>query len=213
MDNRQPNVIKLWVMRMKFKFFRGKSNYLKHFESELKILRKGLGKDGRLLIEPYIPEIKKIINKFSDEGHSGYSAPMSANALSNSIKRTLLFEPLSPITGEESEWNSRVADTESYQNNRLSSVFKDKKNNKPYYLFAITWKTQNGTTWNGSALKNDGTRATSRQYVKLPFIPKTFTIDVIEKEVAKDNWEFYIKDEKQLEEVFKYYEEYKPDAA
>jgi hypothetical protein len=41
-----------------------------------------------------------------------------------------------------------------------------------------------------------------------PFTPKTFYIDVTEVEEPKDNWTFYIKNEKQLEKVFKYYDKY-----
>ena len=44
-------------------------------------------------------------------------------------------------------------------------------------------------------------------YVKsFPFTPKTFYIDVIEEEVAKDDWEMYVKDVKQLNKVWKYYD-------
>jgi hypothetical protein len=49
----------------------------------------------------------------------------------------------------------------------------------------------------------------SRQYVKTwPFEPKTFVIDVDEHEVAPDDWEFYVKDANQLQEVFDYYEKF-----
>ena len=47
----------------------------------------------------------------------------------------------------------------------------------------------------------------SAQYIKsFPFEPKTFYIDVIEEEVAKDDWEMYLKDPKQLEKVWEYYD-------
>ena len=34
----------------------------------------------------------------------------------------------------------------------------------------------------------------------------TITIDVLEKEVAKDDWEMWVKDESSLEELAKYYD-------
>jgi len=33
----------------------------------------------------------------------------------------------------------------------------------------------------------------------------TIIVDVLEKEVAKDDWEMWIKDESQLDELAKYY--------
>ena len=203
--------VKRMIWFFKMRYFRGKSNYQKHFEKELEILRSTLEKDDSLIIDPYIPAIKKLIKAFDKEGHSGCSAGYTAPAIANTIKNILLFEPLAPITGKDEEWNYNDPQNDSYQNKRLSSVFKQGKDGQPYYLYAIVWKTQTGSTWTGSALKTDGTRVRSRQYIKLPFKPKTFYIDVIEKEIAKDDWENYIVDEKQLEEVFQYYDKYKED--
>jgi len=204
--------VKRTMWFFKAKYFQGKSNYQKHFEKELKILRSTLGEENdNLIIDPYIPAIKKLIKAFDKEGHSGCSAGYTASAIANTIKNILLFEPLAPITGKDEEWNYNDPQNDSYQNKRLSSVFKKGKDGNPYYLDAIVWKTQTGSTWTGSAFKADGTKVLSRQYIKLPFKPKIFYVDVIEKEIAKDDWESYIIDEKQLEEIFQYYEEYKVD--
>ena len=47
------------------------------------------------------------------------------------------------------------------------------------------------------------------QYIKsFPFKPQEFIIDVIEKEVSKDNWEFTIKNDKDLEKVFEVYDKF-----
>lgn len=47
----------------------------------------------------------------------------------------------------------------------------------------------------------------ARQFIKsFPFIPKTFVIDVIEREVVPNDWEFSVKDREQLNPVFDYYE-------
>ena len=68
--------------------------------------------------------ILHIIQEFADGGHSGFSASYAISILS----KLMQYKPLSPLTGEDSEWND-VADygdgTTLYQNNRRSSVFKD----------------------------------------------------------------------------------------
>ena len=46
----------------------------------------------------------------------------------------------------------------------------------------------------------------SRQYIKFPFYPKSFYIDVVRDEQGN----YTIKDREQLIPVFEYYEEYKP---
>ena len=43
-------------------------------------------------------------------------------------------------------------------------------------------------------------------YIKsFPFIPKTFYVDVIDVEVEKDDWESFVRDVEQLNEVRLYY--------
>ena len=175
-----------------------------------------LGKDpeNRPIIEEFIPEILALCEKFGNSGQSGGSASYVATALSQGIKKLCLQEPICPITGISEEWNnvSRIDNkTTLYQNNRCSALFLVDDDNQcgAYYLDAIVWKTEKGTMWSGTALDKDGNKVYSRQYVKkFPFTPKTFYVDVIEKEVNKDDWEFYIKDDKQLKRVFKYYKRY-----
>jgi len=87
----------------------------------------------------------------------------------------------------------------SYQNKRLSAVFKDGENGVPYYLNAISWRSPNGGCWSGTAYTKDGKKVKSRQFIRTPFTPKTFIIDV--------DGDMMIKDKAQLEEVFKYYKE------
>ena len=68
--------------------------------------------------------ILRMVEEFSAEGHSGYSASYALGVL----KKLLAFEPLTPLTGEDSEWTDVTAESGGnvmYQNKRLSSVFKD----------------------------------------------------------------------------------------
>jgi hypothetical protein len=168
-----------------------------HAEHEMKLA--GLDKKDSDYGGMLYGAVLDLIDVFAKQGHSGCSASMVSNIF-NKLSR---YENLTPLTGKDEEWNDVGEDM--WQNNRVSSVFKD-KDKKPYYLDAIVWKTQTGSTWGGSANKLNGEVVGSRQFIKsFPFIPKTFYIDVIEKEISKGNWEFTIKDEKQLEKVFEYY--------
>lgn len=184
------------------------SNTARKAAIELDILTESsIDPNNRPIIEPFRAEILALVEKFGKSGQSGGSAPYTASAISEAVKKLCLQEPICPITGEESEWSNEISGKELYQNNRCSALFKS--NEDVYYLDAIVWKTQKGSTWSGTAKMENGTTVYSRQFVKsFPFKPKTFTVDVIEKEVSKDNWEFHVKDEEQLKEVFEYYDFY-----
>lgn len=147
--------------------------------------------------------ILELLEVFAKQGHSGSSAPYCIN-LFNKLAR---FEPLAPLTFKDDEWND--VGNDMFQNIRMSSVFKDGKNGKPYYLDAITLETQNGDRWSGTATTtNAGGKIGCAHYIDTtkPFEPKTFTIKVREVEVAPYDWEFFIDDINQLTEVFEYYE-------
>lgn len=189
------------------------TNTARYAQRELEILSKSVtDPENRPIIEPFKAEILALCEAFGKSGQSGGSAPYTATALAQAIKKLLLQEPICPIMGIDEEWVdvSRLTDGRvCFQNRRCGALFKGGKDNPAHYLDAIVFKTQKGVTWtsNAGAICKDGSRIPSRQYVKsFPFKPKTFYIDVIEKEVAKDDWEFYIKDERQLKSVFKYYD-------
>ena len=148
--------------------------------------------------------VMELIDLFSKQGHSGGSASQVIQVFSQLAN----FKPLTPITEEDSEWSNDI-DSKTFQNSRCSALFK--KNGKAYYLDAIIWRTPSGSTWSGRAYTREGKAVYSRQYVRFPFIPKSFYIDVDEIEDSKDSWTFIIKDEKQLEAVFNYYDEYKEE--
>lgn len=61
--------------------------------------------------------ILEIVEKFSDQEHSGFSANYAIHAL----ERLLRFKPLTPLTGEDDEWERTHFGTK--QNKRCSSVF------------------------------------------------------------------------------------------
>lgn len=170
------------------------------------------------IVTPFADEILALCEKFGLSGQSGGSAPYTASAISQAIKSLLLQKSICPISGREEEWmivDERLREgglkEVLYQNIRCHGLFKN-NDGKCWYLDAISWKGE-VNNWSGGALletsKGIFEQYGSRQYVKsFPFEPKTFYIDIVEKEVAKDDWEFYIKNKKQLDKVFKYYDKY-----
>ncbi len=185
------------------------TNTKRHAERELNILETSTPDN---LLTEFREELLALTEKFGNSGQSGGSAPYTAQALSQAIKKLCLQEPICPIMGTEDEWmdvshmggdNREVV----YQNNRCSAIFKE-KDGAPYYLDAIIWKNEKGMSYGGGAFLGEE-KLGSRQYIKsFPFTPKTFYIDVIEHEVAKDDWEFTVKSPKQLNAVWKIYNKF-----
>jgi hypothetical protein len=175
------------------------SNYLKHAEAEFE----SFGWPGECEMQGWVCEnLRDLLTVFSTQGHSG----SSYGYVLSCFDKLARFKPLGPITGAASEWSDETSMGGSLQNKRLSSVFKEGVNGKPYYIDAIVFKEENGCCFTGSSVRlPSGGTISSRQFINLPFEPKTFYIDVISEEVAPDDWESTVKDESQLEEVFKYY--------
>lgn len=158
----------------------------------------------------------ELLEVFSKQGHSGHSAPYAINT----FKKLADYKPLGPIMCTDEEWGEPY-DDDHYQNKRLSSVFKDGKEGIPYYLNAIVWQGED--SWNTFTGTVEG--VSSLQYIKLPFTPKTFYVDVTRElynpqkhSINSDNvvscgtgdYVYAIKDRSQLKEVFEYYNERKP---
>jgi hypothetical protein len=78
--------------------------------------------------------IMKMVEVFAAEGHSGFSANMAIDIFSKIAR----FKPLTPLTGEESEWMCGHAEDGLCQNIRFSSVFK-RKDGKPYDIDNPEW--------------------------------------------------------------------------
>lgn len=165
------------------------SRYMQFAKKELSILGYDLNDTEEGPNKWIMENLFELLEVFGRQGHSGSSAPYCANM----FKKLALFEPLSPVTGDDSEW-VEVGDG-VFQNNRCSAVFKQ-KGGKPYYLDAIVWRGQNGSSFTGTV---EGVR--SRQVIRLPFTPKTFYVDVVEH----DDRDTKIKDKDQLRQVFEYY--------
>lgn len=179
------------------------------------------------VVTPFSKEILALCEAFGRSGQSGGSAPFVATAISQAVKHLLLQQPICDVTGHESEW-FEVTDTNNgermWQNARCSALFKY-ADDKCSYLDAIVWKGEEDyDTFTGRVYIDDKDFELigSRQYVRFPFKPKTFYIDVVRVPISKEEAErknmyfiedrfnecYYtvLKDPKQLEEVWKYYD-------
>lgn len=86
-------------------------------------------------------DVLQLIEVFAKQGHSGMSAPYVLNV----FQRLARFEPLSPLTGEESEWCD-VGDN-IFQNNRCGEVFKNGKDGEAYWINGKIFRESNGCTY------------------------------------------------------------------
>ena len=109
-----------------------------HAEKEFEVL----GWPGDCDMQEMVCEnILELLKVFAEQGHSGSSAPYVLN-LFNKLAR---FNPISPLTGKDSEWNE--VGENMFQNNRDSSVFKAGKDGKAYWLYGRVFKAKNGGTF------------------------------------------------------------------
>ena len=98
------------------------SNLLSHAEDELN--RIGMTEDSPDEMNVAMRKhILHMMQEFANEGHSGFSASYAISILT----KLMDFKPLSPLTGEDSEWVnvSDYGPEPHYQNKRRSSVFKN----------------------------------------------------------------------------------------
>lgn len=106
--------------------------------------------------------ILKMIEVFEEEGHSGSSAKYAISILT----RLLDYKPLTPLTGEESEWME--VGFETSQNRRHYSVFKDQTGT--YWSDGIVfWEWC--LTEEGKKIKTYFTSRDSRVPIKFPWYP------------------------------------------
>lgn len=105
----------------------------------------------------------ELLEVFSKQGHSGFSAGYCINAF-NKLAR---FEPLASLTGEDWEWQE--VGTGTWQNIRCGRVFKD-EHGQAYDIEGRVFVNPTGEAY---------TCKESRVYVVFPYTPKT---EYIEKE-------------------------------
>jgi len=179
------------------------SNLIKHAERELKLA--GLfdkDSDYNGMLGDAVMELMKV---FSNQGHSG----MSASMVSSLFDKLSRFKQLTPLTFKDDEWNEPGEN--SYQNKRRSSVFKDGKDGKPYFIDAYTmiaiFPDGHTSGWSGTLLL-EGNKSVRRCYIKDPSSMPTIKIRLKAHYNSNDlaDWDFELAKESQLEELKKYYD-------
>jgi hypothetical protein len=120
--------------------------------------------------------VLKLLDVFSDEGHSGSSAPYAVNL----FKTLAMFEPIVPLTGEDWEWTLLDYGVDpKWQNKRCGRVFKD-ADGRAYDIDGVVFYE-----WfedeNHERHKSHFTSKESRVYVTFPYTPKTEYREWIEK--------------------------------
>jgi len=113
--------------------------------------------------------VLKLIDVFSDEGHSGFSASYAINLFAKLAK----FEPIVPLTGEDFEWSEVSPGV--FQNKRCSHVFKqkDRFDGQAYDINAkVFWEWVRSEEF-GAISKNSYTSGDSFVPITFPYTPKT----------------------------------------
>jgi hypothetical protein len=112
--------------------------------------------------------VLELVNVFSYQGHSGFSAGMCVNI----FKKVALHEPLGPLTGEDDEWNNcwdMDPDSDLFQNKRCSHVFKEGIDGTAYDINGKIFREPDGMTY---------TSRDSRVDAIFPYTPVSEYVDV-----------------------------------
>ena len=112
--------------------------------------------------------ILELLELFDKQGHSGFSAPY----VIGKFERLAMFKPITPLTGEDDEWNE--VSTGFFQNKRYSAVFKDSKDGKAYDSKGKVFSDDGGKTW--------FTNRDSRIYIDFPYTVPEYPEKVILEE-------------------------------
>ena len=115
--------------------------------------------------EDICKHVLELLKVFSDEGHSGSTAPYTVNL----FKKLAMFEPIVPLTGEDWEWHEPSPGV--FQNTRCSRVFKqaDRFNGQAYDIEGRVFREPTGACYTG---------AESCVPVTFPYTPMTEYVNV-----------------------------------
>ena len=146
------------------------SNLLKHAEIEFKAAgwTNENGKFDDEMQEAICTHVLKLIEIFSEEGHSGSTAPYAIKL----FERLAMFKPIAPLTGEDWEWHdvSEYSGTTTYQNRRCSSVFKDGDGEAYNIDGKVFWEWYKDE--DGKPFKSYYTGSESFVPITFPYVPK-----------------------------------------
>jgi hypothetical protein len=124
--------------------------------------------DEDSLQDDVVKDVLELLTVLTSQGHSGFSAPHILACFNRLAK----FEPLTPLTGEDDEWEYVGEGEDSlYQNKRDSSVFKD-GDGDAYWIDANVFRNQYGMCY---------TNSKSVEFITFPWVkPESNYIDVVD---------------------------------
>lgn len=108
------------------------------------------------------PAVLKLVEVFSDEGHSGMSASIAIAA----FQKVANWEPLTPLTGADDEWSEVGPDM--WQSKRCSHVFKG-ADGQAYDSEGRIFREPSGACF---------TSRDSRVFITFPYTPTREYVDV-----------------------------------
>ena len=147
---------------------------LKHAKRELALL-------GYKLPEEYTDEndpnkwvcdnILELLEVFGKQGHSGQTAPYVIGM----FFKLASHEPITPLTGEDSEWEK--VDFQTLQNIRCTRVFKNKNTGKIFDIQRKIFEEPDGARFvNNNSLVD----------ITFPYMPRTEIVKVPKQEIEHD---------------------------
>ncbi len=146
--------------------------------------------------------VLELLNLFSKQGHSGFSAGI----VSKLFYKLSKYETLTPLTLNQEEW--MMISEGMFQNVRNSGVFKDAPDGRPYYIDAYIkiaiHPDRRRSSWNGTLELEEGKKV-AKCYIKDSTKMPTIPIEVPIKEENGD-WTFLPVKEEALHELKKYYD-------
>jgi hypothetical protein len=123
--------------------------------------------------------VMELMEKFYDQGHSAFSASVTASLFNKLAKN----KPLSPLTGDDSEWGDEIDYDNCQQNVRCYSVFrKNRDNSTAYDIDRFAFSDDDGRSWFSAGLLEEDLNLDNS--VTFPYTPWHERIYV--KKISKD---------------------------
>lgn len=156
MNTKKKKEPKMTLELLKEKYDSSESNLVKHAWREMQIVG-GLDDEWQCAIAG---DILELVERFSEQGHSG----TSANYVRRALIKLMDFRTLTPLTGKDSEWNDvGIGENVCWQNSRFSEVFKDSKDGEAYWSQGKIFSDDGGKSW---FINHE-----SRVPIEFPFMP------------------------------------------
>lgn len=175
-------------------------NLVEYAQSELDRLPKEIvvpGQDAGNSVQCKMNEvIMEIVRAFSDEGHSGFSASYALSVL----KRILAYKPVTPLTGEDDEWEEPYNSDGIWiqQNKRCSSVFRCAETGIAHDIDKYVFSDTGGET----VFYTNRFRKHKDDTVTFPYMPPTEPTLIYIREDPDDRDAFHeVTDKAEIEKI------------